>query len=173
MKKSMNLPTKLTILRIVLSPVFLVLLLTQLVIPGLIVFILVALTDWIDGMIAKSTKQMTKFGEFLDPMADKFMVALGVIAIILKFDFPAYGLWILSRDVISLCGSFIVYKKQKANWEANILGKATTFLQVVTIIAFVIDYSFKYQILLITMVISIITAISYFKRAIRIIKSSK
>ena len=173
MKKRLNLPTKLTLLRIVLSPVFLVLLLTPLVIPGLIIFIIAALTDWIDGMLAKRMKLKTSFGEFLDPIADKVMVALGVMAVSLKFGFPIYGLWILSRDIVSLCGSYLVYKKKKANWEANKLGKATTFLQVVTIIAFVVDNTFKYYIVLITMIISIITAISYFKRAIRIIKSSK
>ncbi|MBW2984677.1 CDP-alcohol phosphatidyltransferase family protein [Candidatus Woesearchaeota archaeon] len=173
MKKTLTLPTVLTILRIVFSPVFFVLLLASKATPGLVIFIIVALTDWIDGMIAKYTKQITKFGEFLDPMADKFMVALGVIAITLKFDFPIYGLWILSRDIISLCGSFIIYKKRKANWEANKLGKATTFLQVVTIIAFIINNSLKFHILLVTMITSILTAISYFRRTIRIVKASK
>jgi cardiolipin synthase len=173
LKKILILPNILTILRILISPVFLILLLKSRIIAGLVVFILVALTDALDGMIARGIKQKTRFGMILDPMADKVMVAFAVIALIIKFDFPTIGLLIFSRGFVSLCGSYLVYKKRKGSWEATKLGKATTFFQVVTIIAFLIDNTFKSHLLALTIIISIITAVQYAIIGIRITRSSK
>jgi CDP-diacylglycerol--glycerol-3-phosphate 3-phosphatidyltransferase len=167
-KKVLVLPNVLTILRIALSPVFFVLLLNNMIVPGLIIFIIVALTDGIDGMLARIRKEKTKFGEFLDPMADKIMIALAVIVLILRFEFPTYGLWILSRDFVSLGASFLMFKKGKARWEASPLGKTTTLLQTFTVIAFIVGHILREVLLFATMLISTLTAITYFVRGRKI-----
>jgi CDP-diacylglycerol--glycerol-3-phosphate 3-phosphatidyltransferase len=167
-KKILVLPNILTILRIALSPVFFVLLLNSQVIPGLIIFIFVALSDGIDGMLARMMNEETKFGEFLDPMADKVMIALAVIVLILRFEFPTYGLWILSRDFVSLGSTFLMFKKGKVRWEASPLGKATTLLQTFTVIAFIVGHGLKEVLLFFTIVVSALTAITYFVRGSKI-----
>ena len=172
-KKIWVLPNILTLLRIALSPVFLILFLQSKNTAGLIVFLIVAVTDLIDGALARRIKQKTEFGEFIDPMADKFMIILAVIALFIKFGFPLYGLWIFSRDIASLAGSILVHAKSKSNWKASKMGKATTFLQILTIGVFIIDSQFKYYILLLAMISSVLTAITYIRRGISISLSSK
>ena len=82
----MNLPNKLTILRMIMIPVFLVVL----YIPGLgmagniaaaAIFILVSITDFLDGKIARKYNLVTIFGKFMDPLADKLLVCSALIAL--------------------------------------------------------------------------------------------
>ncbi len=166
-------PNILTLLRIVLSPVFMVLLLQEKTAWGLAIFIVVAATDLIDGAIARKTNQKTSFGEFLDPMADKVMVVSAIIALMIKYKFPVYGLWIFTRDVVSLAGSVLVHKTSKSNWKASQLGKVTTFMQVITIGFFIVGWKAKYIMLLLAMISSVATAITYVRRGINIVLDSK
>lgn len=81
----MNLPNRLTLLRIVLAPLFLVLLLLEF--PGnklaaLIVFIFASITDFLDGRLARRRNQITNFGKFLDPLADKMLTTAAFLAFI-------------------------------------------------------------------------------------------
>jgi len=85
-KKKMNLPNKLTILRVLMVPIFVacVLYIPNLVVRGLVsaaVFILTATTDLIDGKIARKYKLVTNFGKFMDPLADKFMIFAALFSI--------------------------------------------------------------------------------------------
>ena len=83
----MNLPNKLTILRMIMIPVFLVVL----YIPGLgmagniaaaAIFILASITDFLDGKIARKYNLVTNFGKFMDPLADKLLVCSALIALV-------------------------------------------------------------------------------------------
>ena len=167
-KKILNIPNILTISRFVLSPVFFILLLADKVYEGLAVFVIVALTDLADGWVARSIKQKTAFGGVIDPMADKFMVFIAMIAIIIKFKFPLYGLFILVRDIVSLASSILVHSKNKGAWKPNIFGKLTTAFQVITIIAFIAQINFRFIILFFTIGLSFITAITYSIKFFRI-----
>lgn len=169
-KKILTIPNILTVSRFVLSPLFFIFLLINKVDIGLIIFIIAALTDLVDGWIARHKKQKTIFGKIIDPMADKFMVLLAVIALILKFNFPIFGILILSRDIVSLYGSALVYFKNKDIWVTNILGKLTTAFQVITIICFITRVHFKFIILLFTIGLSFLTAIIYFIKMVKIIR---
>ena len=73
-KMKMNLPNKLTCLRMVMVPVFVVLLLNKMNIAAGIVFIVASLTDTADGYIARKYNMVTVFGKFMDPLADKLLV---------------------------------------------------------------------------------------------------
>jgi len=167
-----NLPNVLTILRVIFSPVFLYFLLVDKVEIALVVFMFVAVTDFADGWIARSTNQKTKFGESLDPMADKFMVFLALIAIYIKFGFPAWAIpFFILRDIVSLAGSILIYAKKKGLWKANIMGKITTFLQIACILAFILDIKFKMVVLWITIASSITAAIIYSVRWVNIARN--
>lgn len=174
-KNTLSLPNILTILRFLLSTLVFFFLLKKDTDLAIIFFILVTLTDFADGWVARSLKQNSSFGEMLDPMADKFMVSLSLIALFVRYDFPAYGILIVSRDVISLIGSLMIFLMHKKNWKPNKLGKITTFLQILTILGYIINFSHKAYILNFTIVVSIIAAGIYFGRGILLIteKSKK
>ena len=70
----MNTANKLTLIRVVLIPVFIVLLYLDLTLAALAVFILASVTDFIDGYVARHYNQITDFGKFMDPLADKLLV---------------------------------------------------------------------------------------------------
>src|SRR3989344_7609426 len=109
-----NLPNVLTILRFLLSPVFFLFLVYNNTPWALVFFLIFALTDFADGWIARATKQATKFGEALDPLADKFMIFLAVIGLSVRFDFPYWAVpLIVLRDIVSIGGSFIYFSKLK------------------------------------------------------------
>ena len=81
----MNLPTLLTLLRIFAIPVIVIVyyLPTPLAHPlAAMIFVLAAITDWLDGYLARRFKQMTKLGAFLDPVADKLIVAVALVMVV-------------------------------------------------------------------------------------------
>ena len=101
----MNLPNKITIFRVILIPVFLVLLYVS-AIPGnkwlaLAVFIIASLSDMLDGKIARKYNLVTDFGKFMDPLADKLLVSAAMIALIELGRIPAWVvIVIISREFI-------------------------------------------------------------------------
>ena len=81
----MNLPNKLTLARIALSPVFMALILiddTRAKLASLIVFVIAALTDLGDGYFARKTGRITGFGKFMDPLADKILASTALISLV-------------------------------------------------------------------------------------------
>lgn len=81
----MNLPNKLTLTRIALSPVFMALILiddTRAKLASLVVFVIAALTDLGDGYFARKTGRVTGFGKFMDPLADKILTSTAMIALV-------------------------------------------------------------------------------------------
>ncbi|MBS3098059.1 CDP-alcohol phosphatidyltransferase family protein [Candidatus Woesearchaeota archaeon] len=160
----LNVPNTLTILRFLLSPVFFVFLLKDKLDLALITFMFVAVTDFADGWIARFAKQETYFGRTLDPLADKFMIFLAVIALAKNFAFPFWAIpLILSRDFVSILGLALFSKRMK-EWKVYFLGKLTTFLQVITVLAFIVSLEYKEIILWLTLAISVITAVVYLTR---------
>ena len=101
----MNLPNKITIFRVILIPVFLVLLYVT-AIPAnkwlaLAVFIIASLSDMVDGKIARKYNLVTDFGKFMDPLADKLLVSAALIALIELGRIPAWiVIVIISREFI-------------------------------------------------------------------------
>lgn len=102
----MNLPNQLTVSRIILSPVFMVLLLNESFwsrLAALFVFIIASLTDMYDGYLARKTGIITNFGKFMDPLADKLLVSMALISFIaLRVDYivPWMVVVIVARDFL-------------------------------------------------------------------------
>ena len=91
----MNLPNKLTMLRVIMIPVFLVVLLSGIVPSPLnryiavVIFIAASFTDYLDGHIARKYNLVTNFGKFMDPLADKLLVAAAMISMVEMGDIAA------------------------------------------------------------------------------------
>ncbi len=132
----MGLANWLTILRIVLIPVFVLLLVYRRPGVALLVFSLAALTDMLDGYVARRRGSQSRLGAFLDPMADKLLLIASFVTLTqLKFLPPWITIVVISRDVILIVGALLVHMlggriHPRPTWA----GKAATFFQVLTVL---------------------------------------
>ena len=144
--KKMNLPNRLTLLRLCLVPVLIIFgMLPETLVPWYIsypicgfLFIGTAITDALDGKIARKHNLITDFGKFLDPVADKFMVIGAMFVILYKFDnlrtLMVFALLIVVfRELAITSMRLVVSTGQNIVVAANKLGKLKTVLQTVAI----------------------------------------
>lgn len=135
----MNLPNKLTVLRICMTPFFLLALLINFphhYLVALIIFAAASLTDMIDGNIARSRNLITDFGKFLDPLADKMLTTaafLGFIKLNLGFGIEWITFIVLIREFL-ITSLRLVSAGKGTVIAANIWGKAKTVSQMAAII---------------------------------------
>lgn len=143
-KKKVNLPNILTVVRILLVPVFVVLMALNNVWEymkyiSLGIFVLAAITDYLDGIIARKKGIITRFGKLMDPLADKILVAAGFIMLTGLDVIPA---WV---TVIVVMRDFLLNTLRMFGTEAGetiaagISGKIKTAFQMLTIILGMID----------------------------------
>ena len=143
MPTKLNLPILLTWLRVAAIPLFVAVLyfpedwLTerQANVISMWIFIAAAITDWADGYLARKWNQTTSFGAFLDPVADKLMVAAAMIVLTEKgFVDPFATLIIIGREItISALREWMAQIGQSKNVAVNIFGKLKTIAQLVAI----------------------------------------
>ena len=145
----MNLANKLTILRVILIPFFVIFAFVEL--PGeflgmttsgiimLAIFVIAALTDKLDGHIARKYNQITNFGKFLDPLADKLLVNTALILFVGTGHLPAWiAVIIIAREFI-ITGVRLLAAEDGIVIAANVWGKVKTVTQMVAIILMLID----------------------------------
>ena len=144
----MNLPNKLTVARMIATPIFMFFMMwdnKNAYLIALIIFILASLTDWLDGKIARSRNLVTDFGKFLDPIADKMLTTSALLGFIAK----GVGEGITWIVFIVLFREFLIASLRlvaasspvKKVVAANIWGKLKTVSQMVAIIvALVVEY---------------------------------
>ena len=104
----MNLPNKLTTARIILVPVFLVVLLLGWKIPAFLIFVIASLTDFADGQIARKRNLVTSFGKFLDPLADKLLVMSAILVFFQWGRVPAWAAMIIIAREFAVTGLRLV-----------------------------------------------------------------
>ncbi|MEK7271288.1 MAG: CDP-alcohol phosphatidyltransferase family protein [Nitrospirota bacterium] len=126
-----NLPNILTIARILLLPFFAASLIYGNYQYALILFLAAAITDILDGLIARMKKQTTDFGSILDPVADKFLMITSFIVMSVYGWIPKWlTITVISRDLIVVTGWLILYfVTHNKKVEPSILGKAANFFQ--------------------------------------------
>lgn len=135
----MGLANWLTIVRIVLIPVFVTLLVYDRMRTALLVFCLAGLTDALDGYIARTRGKATRLGAFLDPMADKLLLTASFVTLTYKFP-HLLPFWltavVISRDLLLILGAALIHMTGGQIRPAPTpLGKATTALQMAMILA--------------------------------------
>ncbi|WP_235044556.1 CDP-diacylglycerol--glycerol-3-phosphate 3-phosphatidyltransferase [Methylohalobius crimeensis] len=146
---ALNIATWLTLLRIALIPVLIGLF--YLPWPGArvmcaLVFLLASLTDWLDGYLARKLNQSTAFGAFLDPVADKLMVAVALVLLVQNDPEPWLALAaviIIGREItIASLREWMAEIGQRRKVEVSWLGKAKTTLQMsaITLLLFAVDW---------------------------------
>ncbi len=134
----MNVPNRLTILRMLMVPLFMVVYMLD-SIPyhsalAAAIFVLASLTDWLDGYLARKNNIVTNFGKFMDPLADKLLVT-GALLCMIEKDIVAFWIVmiILSREFI-VTGLRLVAVTKGIVIAAGKLGKLKTVVQLLAII---------------------------------------
>ena len=141
----MNLPNKLTVLRVCMIPFFVVMLLlnggenqTYRYIAAAI-FIVASLTDLLDGKIARKYNLVTNFGKFMDPLADKLLVCSALICLIELNALPAWMvIVIISREFI-ISGFRLIASDNGVVIAASYWGKFKTTFQMVSVVLLILD----------------------------------
>ncbi len=135
----MNLPNKLTVLRMVMVPFFVAFLLLSPQHPSfkwiaLVLFIVASLTDLIDGKIARKYNLVTDFGKFMDPLADKILTISGMICLIELDRIPAWIVIIIVAREFIISGFRLIAAEKGVVIAANYWGKFKTTFQMIMII---------------------------------------
>jgi cardiolipin synthase len=133
----MGLANWLTVLRILLIPVFVSLLVYRKPGPALVVFVAAALTDLLDGYVARRRGLQSRLGAFLDPMADKLLLVSSFVTLTWLKALPFWiAAVVISRDVILMVGALVIHLAGGRIYpRPTRAGKAATFFQILTVLA--------------------------------------
>ena len=137
---SLNLPNTLTLLRILLVPVVVVALLDETPNGDAIaagVFALAALTDGLDGWIARNRGEITTFGKLMDPLADKLLVTAALVSLVSLGRLEAWVAMVIIAREFAVTGLRAVAAERGVVIQASWLGKVKTILQIAAIIALI------------------------------------
>ena len=137
----LTLANRLTILRILMTPVIAVLLLYRETGAALALFLLAGITDLLDGFFARRRNQWTSLGMVLDPIADKVLLTSAVIVLTVLKELPRwFAIIVVSRDVFLIGGAIIMYMFiGRMSIPPSYLGKATTLFQIATVFLAMLD----------------------------------
>lgn len=145
----MNLPNKLTLIRVILVPFFVFFMLTELVpaspIIALVIFILASITDALDGHIARSRNLVTTFGKFLDPLADKVLVISALICLNSLGVIGAVPVIIIVAREFMVSGLRLVTANEGVVVAAGIWGKLKTAFTMVAEVAIMLGLCFNFE----------------------------
>ncbi|MBO0469981.1 CDP-diacylglycerol--glycerol-3-phosphate 3-phosphatidyltransferase [Enterococcus sp. DIV0242_7C1] len=191
----MNLPNKLTVLRIFMIPIFIIIVsvpmdwgtitfggaslaITQLV--GAVIFAVASITDWLDGKIARSRGLVTNFGKFADPLADKMLVMTAFIVLVAQQKAPAWVVAIIVCRELAVTGLRLLLVEGGEVMAAAWPGKIKTATQMVAIILLLINnipftaigLPVDLIMLYICLIFTIYSGVDYFVKNVDVFKGS-
>ena len=139
--RPISIPNILTLLRILLVPLFVILLLRHMYGSALLVFALAGLSDGLDGLIARCMNQRTALGAYLDPAADKLLLVSAFIALGILDVIPAWiSVLVISRDVIIVLGiAILALTDKRFEVRPTLVSKCTTATQILTVLLSLFD----------------------------------
>lgn len=145
MTQGINIPNALTWLRVALIPVFVALFYLETkwsYVASAAVFALAGFTDWLDGYLARRLNQATRFGAFLDPVADKLMVAIALVLLTERYAawwFSLPAMVIIGREiVISALREWMAEVGKRTSVAVSYIGKVKTALQMIAIVGYLL-----------------------------------
>lgn len=168
-----NIANKLTVLRMILVPVFVVLFMAPLVPQpwnryfAFIIFALASYTDRLDGKLARERGLITNFGKFMDPLADKLLVISALICFVENGQMAGWVLIILVGREFIISGFRLVAASQGTVIAAGIWGKLKTVVQMVMVLVMILNFDWTwYQILIqvliwLSVILTILSLVDY------------
>lgn len=196
----MNLANKLTMLRIFLVPLFLVFIAVQGIPYGTFIatfiFIIASLTDQLDGYIARSRNQITDFGKFMDPLADKLLVTAALISLVELRVMPSVAAVIIIAREFAVSGLRTIAASNGKVIAASWWGKIKTVIQIIAILLLLLQVNVAESVhlkalvennelmmwfityipkisLYLAVIITILSGVDYFRKNIKLINTNK
>lgn len=175
----MNTANKLTILRILVVPFFMFFLLTRQIAPAIAAFAFASLTDGLDGYVARKYNQITNFGKFIDPLADKLLVISALVCFNGMLIVPSWAIFIIIARELMVTALRTLAVQEGVVVAASIWGKAKTVSQIVAIIAIMLDmmvplsignFNTTMYLFGLATVLTLISGIDYFAKSFHMMK---
>jgi cardiolipin synthase (CMP-forming) len=172
---SLTIPNLITLFRIILTPLFIIFLIQGNYRRALIVFILAGVSDLADGLIARTWQQKSRLGSYLDPLADKILMAASFVTLSIYHQIPSWlTVVVLSRDVALALG-VLVFRLADIPLvvRPSLVGKWTTTFQLITVGFALLNKIWAFHPLVlpvffwITGILTSISGMQYFYRGIR------
>ena len=179
----MNLPNKLTILRVIMIPFFVLALLYDggenqtLRYTAAAIFIIASLTDMLDGKIARKYNLVTNFGKFMDPLADKLLVCSALICLVELKELPAWMvIVIISREFI-ISGFRLVASDNGVVIAASYWGKFKTTFQMIAVVLLIVRIPalsmVTTAVVWIALILTEISLVDYIAKNVNVLKEGK
>lgn len=175
----MNLPNRLTVLRVIMVPFFVLFMLTDLGGAAgkwiaLVIFCLASLTDMLDGKIARARNLVTNFGKFMDPLADKLLVCSAMICLIPTGQLPAWVVIIIIAREFIISGFRLVASDSGIVIAASYWGKFKTVSQMLMVIVLIADLGGVFDIIgtvliWLALILTIISLIDYIAKNVQVL----
>lgn len=184
----MTLPNQITIARILMIPVFVVLAIyygksaaaghpnEHLRIATIIVFLAAALSDGLDGWIARRFRLKSRLGAILDPIADKGLMLTAIITLSVTswpYELPVwYPVLVIARDVMIVTGCAILrILNDHLEVRPSLLGKASTFLQMLTVAVVMLQWQYCEAVVWISGIVTLLSGFAYLAEGIRLLQA--
>ena len=177
----MNLPNKLTVLRVIMVPFFVVFMLIPSIggaankYIALALFCIASFTDFLDGYLARKNNLVTNFGKFMDPLADKLLVGAAMICLVEMGRLPAWiVIIIISREFI-ISGFRLIASDNGVVIAASYWGKFKTVFQMAMIIVLIFDFGgffgiIETALIWISLILTIVSLVDYIIKNIGVLK---
>lgn len=175
----MNLPNKLTVLRVIMVPFFVLFMLTDLGGPAnkwiaLLIFCVASLTDMLDGKIARKYNLVTNFGKFMDPLADKLLVCSAMICLIPTGKLAAWIVIIIIAREFIISGFRLVASDNGIVIAASYWGKFKTVSQMAMIIVLIADFGGVFNmigtvLIWVSLILTIVSLVDYVAKNVEVL----
>ena len=177
----MNLPNKLTLLRVIMIPFFVLFLLVQITTfdkwIALAIFIAASLTDFLDGHIARKYNLITNFGKFMDPLADKLLVCSALVCFVEMGKLPAWMVIIIIAREFIISGFRLIASDNGVVIAASYGGKFKTTFQMIMICLLIADIAqvavFTTVITWIALILTVVSLVDYLVKNKDVMKETK
>ena len=141
----MNLPNKITLARVVLVPVFVIIMLLDCIkynnIIACVIFCVACLSDFLDGYLARKNNLVTNFGKFMDPLADKLLVTAALISLVELRFIPAWAVVVIIAREFAVSGLRTIAASDGTVIAASWWGKIKTVIQMISILLLLVKVS--------------------------------
>ena len=175
----MNLPNKLTVLRVIMVPFFVLFMLTDLGGEAgkwiaLVIFCLASLTDMLDGKIARARNLVTNFGKFMDPLADKLLVCSAMICLIPTGQLPAWVVIVIIAREFIISGFRLVASDSGIVIAASYWGKFKTVSQMLMVIVLIADLGSVFDmigtaLIWIALILTVVSLVDYIAKNVQVL----